>query len=35
VLGVSNALKTFRSYGSTAPVQVAKQLAEWKERLVS
>jgi argininosuccinate lyase len=33
VLGVPNALKTFKSYGSTAPSQVALQLAEWKERL--
>jgi argininosuccinate lyase len=33
VLGVSNALSAFRSYGSTAPGQVAKQLAEWKARL--
>jgi argininosuccinate lyase len=33
VLGVPNALKAFKSYGSTAPAQVATQLAEWKQRL--
>lgn len=33
VLGVPNALKAFRSYGSTAPAQVARQLAEWQARL--
>lgn len=33
VLGVRNALKAFQSYGSTAPAEVAKQLAAWKERL--
>jgi argininosuccinate lyase len=33
VLGVPNALKAFRSYGSSAPGEVAKQLAEWQERL--
>lgn len=33
VLGVRNALAAFRSYGSTAPAEVAKQLAEWKARL--
>jgi argininosuccinate lyase len=32
-LGVSNAVKAFRSYGSTAPDEVEKQLARWKERL--
>jgi argininosuccinate lyase len=32
-LGVSNALAAFKSYGSTAPAEVAKQLAEWKSRL--
>ncbi len=32
-LGVANAVKAFRSYGSTAPEEVAKQLAGWKERL--
>ena len=33
VLGVPNALKAFKSYGSMAPSQVAAQLAEWKGRL--
>ena len=33
VLGVSNAIKAFRSYGSTAPAEVEKQLAQWSERL--
>jgi argininosuccinate lyase len=32
-LGVANALAAFKSYGSTAPAEVAKQLAEWKTRL--
>ena len=32
-LGVANAIAAFRSYGSTAPAEVAKQLAEWKKRL--
>ncbi len=33
VLGVRNALATFRSIGSTAPVEVAKMLVRWRERL--
>ena len=33
VLGVENAVRAFRSFGSTAPDQVATQLADWKERL--
>jgi len=33
VLGVANTLKAFRSHGSTAPAEVEKQLAGWKERL--
>jgi len=33
VLGVSNALKAFQSYGSTAPAEVERQLKEWKGRL--
>ena len=33
VLGVPNALRAFQSYGSTAPAQVARQLAEWKDRV--
>ncbi|HKB03877.1 MAG TPA: argininosuccinate lyase [Gemmataceae bacterium] len=33
VLGVPNAVKAFRSYGSTAPAEVDRQLAGWRERL--
>jgi argininosuccinate lyase len=33
VLGVANAVKAFRSYGSTAPDEVAKQLEIWKQKL--
>lgn len=33
VLGVSNAVTAFRSYGSTAPVEVEKQLAQWRHTL--
>jgi argininosuccinate lyase len=33
VLGVPNALRAFRSYGSTAPAQVERQFAEWQGRL--
>jgi argininosuccinate lyase len=33
VLGVQNALKAFRSYGSTAPAEVDRQLAAWRTRL--
>ena len=29
-LGVANAVAAFRSYGSTAPGEVDKQLARWK-----
>jgi argininosuccinate lyase len=32
-LGVANAIAAFRSFGSTAPSQVAAQLAAWKTRL--
>jgi argininosuccinate lyase len=32
-LGVSNALAAFKSYGSTAPTEVDRQLREWKARL--
>ncbi len=35
ILGVRNALAAFRSAGSTAPVEVAKQLARWRERLAA
>ena len=30
VLGVENAIKAFRSYGSTAPAEVEKQLERWE-----
>ncbi len=33
ILGVSNAIKALRSYGSTAPAEVETQLARWKARL--
>ena len=33
VLGVENAIKAFRSYGSTAPAEVEKQLTQWEQRL--
>jgi argininosuccinate lyase len=33
VLGVANALASFKSYGSTAPAEVARQVEEWKTRL--
>lgn len=33
VLGVSQAVAAFQSYGSTAPAMVARQIEEWKERL--
>lgn len=33
VLGVANALATFRSYGSTAPAEVQSQLSSWTQRL--
>jgi argininosuccinate lyase len=33
VLGVPNAVKAFKSYGSTAPAQVEQQLTEWKKRM--
>ncbi len=32
-LGVANAIAAFRSYGSTAPAEVAAQLAAWQARL--
>src|SRR5262245_33321559 len=35
VLGVKNALAAFRSYGSTAPAEVERQLQKWAERLKS
>ncbi len=33
ILGVANAVKAFRSYGSTAPGEVQKQLERWKSKL--
>jgi argininosuccinate lyase len=33
MLGVANALRAFRSFGSTAPAEVQRQLSAWKERL--
>jgi argininosuccinate lyase len=33
VLGVENAINAFRSYGSTAPAEVEKQLERWRSRL--
>jgi hypothetical protein len=33
VVGVANALNAFRSAGSTAPDEVAKQIDQWKKRL--
>jgi argininosuccinate lyase len=35
VLGVANALAAFRSYGSTAPAEVERQLADWRKRVSS
>jgi len=32
-LGVANSLAGFKSYGSTAPAEVEKQVAAWQERL--
>jgi argininosuccinate lyase len=33
IVGVANALRAFRSPGSTGPTQVAEQLRVWRERL--
>jgi argininosuccinate lyase len=33
VLGVTNAVKAFTSYGSTAPDQVEQQVKRWREKL--
>ncbi len=33
VLGVANAIAAFRSYGSTAPAEVERQVREWGERV--
>jgi argininosuccinate lyase len=32
-LGVAKAVEAFKSYGSTAPAEVERQLREWRERL--
>jgi argininosuccinate lyase len=32
-LGVENAVRAFRSYGSTGPEEVARQMAAWRARL--
>jgi argininosuccinate lyase len=33
VLGVERAIQAFCSYGSTAPAEVAKQIAHWQEKI--
>ncbi len=33
ILGVENAVKAFRSWGSTAPAEVEARLSEWEQRL--
>lgn len=33
VLGVENAIRAFSSYGSSAPQEVARQVAHWKQKL--
>ena len=33
VLGVKKAVEAMKSYGSTAPAEVDRQIASWKERL--
>jgi argininosuccinate lyase len=35
VLGVDRAVRAFRSYGSTAPAEVDRQIARWKERIAA
>jgi len=34
-LGAANAVAAFQSYGSAAPAQVARQLADWQRRLAA
>jgi argininosuccinate lyase len=34
VLGVENAIAAMKSYGSTAPSEVAKQVTKWKEQVM-
>jgi argininosuccinate lyase len=33
ILGPQRAVEAFQSYGSTAPGQVAKQIAAWQQKL--
>jgi argininosuccinate lyase len=33
ILGAENAVAAMKSYGSTAPAQVQKQIDDWKEKL--
>jgi argininosuccinate lyase len=33
VLGVENAIARFASFGSTAPAEVKRQIAAWREKL--
>ncbi|HEX5105454.1 MAG TPA: argininosuccinate lyase, partial [Pirellulaceae bacterium] len=35
ILGVEKAVAAFKSYGSTAPAEVRKQIDQWKARLAS
>jgi argininosuccinate lyase len=35
VLGVERAIRAFRSYGSTAPAEVRRQIDRWKEKLAA
>ncbi|CAN5615868.1 argininosuccinate lyase [soil metagenome] len=34
-LGTANAIAAFKSYGSSAPAEVAKQVSDWQKRLAS
>ena len=33
ILGVQHAINAFKSYGSTAPAEVRKQIDSWKQRV--
>src|SRR6185369_11619741 len=35
VLGVEKAITAFRSYGSTAPIDVRKQVERWKSKIAT
>src|SRR5690606_29328212 len=35
VLGVEKAVQAFRSYGSTAPVEVRRQIDQWQQRIAA